>query len=143
MPVATKSRAAAKNRAEGERALLAGLKKGHVTFVLDGAKLKGEFALIQLKRSEDKASLLVKKRDQFAPELVSDNTHIDPPGTYDAAYEPFAIEGDAVVAVGTSRYFTDPTRATLDREYHNCYLMHFAPDGRCRSFTEYFMRTPG
>jgi len=43
-----------------------GLVKGHITFILKGSKLKGEFALIRLKKSDPKNWLLVKKRDEFA-----------------------------------------------------------------------------
>jgi bifunctional non-homologous end joining protein LigD len=53
---------------EGETAMLAGLERGHMTFVLEGEKLRGEFALIRLKKGpkEEKAWLLVKKRDEFS-----------------------------------------------------------------------------
>ena len=45
-------------------AMQKGLEKGHLTFVLSGHKLNGEFALIRLKKSADeKPWLLVKKRD--------------------------------------------------------------------------------
>ena len=43
-----------------------GLVKGYITFILKGDKLKGEFALIRLKKSDPKNWLLVKKRDEFA-----------------------------------------------------------------------------
>lgn len=51
-----------------QKALRAGLKKGHLTFLLHGKKLKGEFALIKLKNAEadDKAWLLIKKGDEYA-----------------------------------------------------------------------------
>ena len=53
--------------AESETALNKGLADGHITFVLEGEKLQGEFALIRLKRGGDeKAWLLVKKRDEFS-----------------------------------------------------------------------------
>lgn len=45
--------------------LLKGYEKGHMTFILDGQKLRGEFALIRLKDSNGKSWLLVKKGDQF------------------------------------------------------------------------------
>jgi bifunctional non-homologous end joining protein LigD len=53
-------------RAESEAAMTKNFAKGHLTFVLDGRKLKGEFALIKLKKGEEKAWLLVKKRDEFS-----------------------------------------------------------------------------
>ncbi len=54
-------------RTASEKALLAGLKKGHVTFILSGKKLKGEFALVRLKSAaQENAWLLIKKDDEFA-----------------------------------------------------------------------------
>lgn len=51
-------------RKQNEAAVRKGFEKGHMTFVLSGEKLKGEFALIKLKKDkQDKAWLLVKKRD--------------------------------------------------------------------------------
>ncbi|HSW99869.1 MAG TPA: DNA ligase D [Patescibacteria group bacterium] len=41
------------------------LEKGHLTFVLHGTKLKGEFALVRMK-DDDKNWLLIKKGDEFA-----------------------------------------------------------------------------
>jgi bifunctional non-homologous end joining protein LigD len=54
------------DREESERVLLDGLQKGHITFILEGKKLKGEFALVKLKRGEENAWLLLKKGDAFA-----------------------------------------------------------------------------
>lgn len=50
-----------------EKALLAGLHKGHISFILDGQKLKGEFALIKIKGGrQENAWLLIKKHDKYA-----------------------------------------------------------------------------
>lgn len=49
-----------------EATLRQGLKDGHITFILHGKKLHGEFALIEMKGQDDKAWLLVKKDDEFA-----------------------------------------------------------------------------
>ena len=62
----------------------------------------------------------------------------DEPGTYAAHYEPYAVEGSRVVAVGWSRYWSDPTRAAELATYDNCFLLEFDQDGRCRSFTEFY-----
>lgn len=48
-----------------EKTLLKELKNGHITFILHGKKLQGEFALIKMHDS-DKSWLLVKKGDEFA-----------------------------------------------------------------------------
>jgi ketosteroid isomerase-like protein len=66
----------------------------------------------------------------------------DTPGTYAAELRPFAVDGNRAVAVGTCTYWTDTTRSKVDRIYHNNWLLEFAPDGRCRSFTEYYMQQP-
>lgn len=62
----------------------------------------------------------------------------DPPGSWEAHYEPFAVDGDRVVATGTSRYL--PAHPSGNRTYHNVYLLEFGPDGRCSSFTELYMQ---
>lgn len=61
----------------------------------------------------------------------------DAPGSWEAHYEPFAVEDDRAVAVGWSRYL--PTDTEPERTYHNAYLLKFAPDGRCREFSEFYM----
>lgn len=43
-----------------------GLKKGHLTFILNGRRLKGEFALIKLKKASADDWLLIKKNDEYA-----------------------------------------------------------------------------
>lgn len=54
-------------KADDEQAeLLKQLGKGHLTFVMHGQKLKGEFALIKTPYKGDNAWLLVKKDDNFA-----------------------------------------------------------------------------
>ncbi len=65
----------------------------------------------------------------------------DAPGTYEASYAPFAVEGDVVVATGTSSYRETPDGPFV-RVYDNCFLMRFDPDGRCREFTELYIRRP-
>ena len=63
----------------------------------------------------------------------------DAPGTYLGEYRPFAVDGHRAVAVGTSTYWTDASRSKLERVYYNNWLLEFDDDGRCRSFTEYWM----
>jgi bifunctional non-homologous end joining protein LigD len=47
-----------------------GLKKGDLKIILNGQKLKGEFALVHMKSSkDDNAWLMIKKRDKFATEV--------------------------------------------------------------------------
>ena len=47
------------------KSMQAGLKKGHLEFILQGTKLQGEFHLIRLQKSE-KDWLLIKKKDEFS-----------------------------------------------------------------------------
>jgi bifunctional non-homologous end joining protein LigD len=51
-----------------EHDLLAGLKKGHLNFILKGKKLKGEFSLVKLRGKQENAWLLIKKNDKYATE---------------------------------------------------------------------------
>ena len=66
----------------------------------------------------------------------------DAPGTYAGSYRPFLVKDDIAIAVGTSSYYTDGTRETLERVYHNLWVLRFSDDGRCRSFTEWYMEAP-
>jgi hypothetical protein len=65
----------------------------------------------------------------------------DAPGTYDAAYHPVAVDGDVVVATGTSTYREGPG-GPVTRVYDNCFVMRFDEAGQCREFTEYYNRRP-
>ena len=66
----------------------------------------------------------------------------DAEGTYEARYEVYAVDRERVVAVGTSTYYPDTTRGKPDRVYDNVFLIEFDGAGRCRDFTEYFMKEP-
>jgi hypothetical protein len=65
----------------------------------------------------------------------------DAPGTYEAEYSPVAVDGDTVVATGTSRYREVPGGPVV-RIYENCFIIRFDEAGRCREFTEYYLRRP-
>jgi ketosteroid isomerase-like protein len=65
----------------------------------------------------------------------------DAPGTYSAHYAPVAVDDDVVVATGTSSYREQPG-GPIVRTYHNCFVMRFDDEGRCREFTEYYIRQP-
>ncbi|UOE37723.1 DNA polymerase ligase N-terminal domain-containing protein [Chryseobacterium oryzae] len=51
-----------------EKELLKELKSGSLKFTLYGKKLKGEFALVKMKNTENNAWLLIKHKDKFAKE---------------------------------------------------------------------------
>lgn len=59
----------------------------------------------------------------------------DEAGSFEARYEPFAVEGDRAVAVGESTYAGGDA-------YDNVYLLRFDGEGRCSEFREWFMKRP-
>jgi hypothetical protein len=65
----------------------------------------------------------------------------DPLGTYDATYRVMALDGDIAVATGSSVYRTAPD-GPVAKVFDNCFVMRFDSAGRCREFTEWFMRRP-
>jgi hypothetical protein len=78
----------------------------------------------------------VRGREAIVADWLSDR---DEPDSWTAEYRPWAIEDDRAVAVGVSRYLT-ADRAKVDREYHNVFLCRFDADGRCKDFTELFLK---
>ncbi len=67
---------APRNRAESERIISSGLRKGHLTFVLNGKKLKGEFGLIKTRFRGENAWLLVKANDQYAKSETAEQARV-------------------------------------------------------------------
>ena len=67
----------------------------------------------------------------------------DDPGTYDGHYEPIAIDGDLAVAHGRTRYFKDASKAELDRQFDNIFVLRFDGSGRCQSIREWWMSPHG
>jgi ketosteroid isomerase-like protein len=63
----------------------------------------------------------------------------DASGSWTAEYRPWAVDGDRAVAVGATRYLSED-RESVEREYHNVFLLRFDADGRCKEFTELYMR---
>jgi bifunctional non-homologous end joining protein LigD len=53
-----------------EKLLKAGLEAGNLKFILNGKKLKGEFAMVRLKDSNSNSWLLIKHRDKYATDEV-------------------------------------------------------------------------
>jgi ketosteroid isomerase-like protein len=66
---------------------------------------------------------------------------VDPPGTFDVEYRAVAVDGDVAVATGSSRYHATPG-GPLTKVFDNCFVMRFDADGRCREFTEWYMKRP-
>lgn len=61
-----------------EKQLLKSLKDGNLKFALKGKKLKGEFALVKLKNSEDNSWLLIKHRDKYATDDEYESEELTP-----------------------------------------------------------------
>jgi ketosteroid isomerase-like protein len=65
----------------------------------------------------------------------------DEPGTFDAVYRTVAVDGDVAVATGSSTYLTEPG-GPVGQVFDNCFVMRFDQAGRCREFTEWYIRRP-
>ena len=79
-----------------------------------------------------------KRRDEIARSWLEEP---DEPGSWDAWYEPFAVESGRGVATGVSTYFDAGGKPA--RVYDNVFVMEFDKDGRCASFIEWFRQRPG
>ena len=79
----------------------------------------------------------VRGRDAIAADWLDDP---DEPGTFEASYAPVAVDGDVVVATGTSTYRS--SNGKPGRIFDNCFVMRFDGSGRCSSFTEWYMERP-
>jgi hypothetical protein len=88
----------------------------------------------------DEGDDVARGRDQIVAAWLE---HPDGAGTYRGTYRPLLVKDYHVIAVGTSSYYADAAQATLDRTYHNLWVLSFSDDGRCRSFTEWYMQAPG
>jgi len=63
----------------------------------------------------------------------------DAPDTYDATYTPVAIDGDVVVATGSTTYRETP-EGPVTQVFDNCFVIRFDDQGRCTDFVEYYTR---
>jgi ketosteroid isomerase-like protein len=62
----------------------------------------------------------------------------DAPQSWEARYEPVAVEGTVAVANGRTRYFQPD--GSRKREFDNIFVLHFDDAGRCTRFTEWYMQ---
>jgi len=86
----------------------------------------------------DEGEETVRGREAIAANWLEEPDAAD---SWTAEYRPWAVDGDRVVAVGTTRYLDD--RDAVEREYHNAFLLEFDADGRCKEFTELYMPRSG
>jgi hypothetical protein len=66
----------------------------------------------------------------------------DPAGRYKGEYHPVVVEGNRAAAQGESHYFAEDGK-TLEREYHNLFLLTFDDEGRCSEFREWYAKPRG
>lgn len=66
-----------KDRKESEKLLIDGLRKGDLKLILEGEKLRGEFALVKMGWG-DKSWLLLKKKDQYVStkDILTENRSV-------------------------------------------------------------------
>ena len=88
-------------------------------------------AYVEAWHSYDRAAIA----ELFSPEATYRYHPYDEPGSWEARYEPLLIDGDRAVATGETRYADGQT-------FSNLFVLEFDADGRCRSFTEWFMEHP-
>jgi bifunctional non-homologous end joining protein LigD len=138
------------SRQSGERGpsegfLRTGLEKGHITFVLQGERLRGEFALVRLKRGTENNWLLIKKNDEFAEkdDVLRFDTSVSTGRTMNeitkegGAAPPSVDLSDAPMAEMPA--YLDPMLATLVREpfSREGWIFEIKWDGyRCLSFVK-------
>jgi ketosteroid isomerase-like protein len=88
----------------------------------------------------------VRGRDAVVEAWLGESDHPgassrDPEGTYEADYAPIAVDGDVAVATGRSTYRERPG-GPISQVYENCFVIRFDETGRCREFTEFFIKRP-
>jgi ketosteroid isomerase-like protein len=86
----------------------------------------------------------IEGRDEVVKAFRAEGDHPeagtrDDPGTYEAEYHCVAVDGDVAVATGSSSYKDSPD-GPVARVYDNCFVMRFDSEGRCREFTEWFIK---
>ena len=71
------------------------------------------------------------------PDAIADSwlEDRDEPGSWDAAYAPALIEGNAAIATGETRYAGGEV-------FSNLFELEFDDDGRCTRFTEWYLQQP-
>jgi ketosteroid isomerase-like protein len=88
----------------------------------------------------------VEGRDAVVRSWLGETAHPGAPardekGTFDAAYRAIAVDGDVAVATGSSSYSAEPG-GPVRTVYDNCFVMRFDSAGRCREFTEWYIKRP-
>jgi len=96
------------------------------------------FRFVRQVRFELEGSLL--RKPVVATDVASWLEEKDPPGSWAAEYRPSLVHDDRAVAVGSSRYLA--ADGSVESEYYNVFFLTFDDEGRCREFTEVYMKRP-
>jgi len=84
----------------------------------------------------------VRGRDAIVSSWLGEGASTpDQPGTWEAEYRTITVDGDVAVAVGSTTYVNEPG-GPVDRVFDNCFVLRFDADGRCREFTEWYVKRP-
>jgi hypothetical protein len=87
----------------------------------------------------DEGDAVVRGREDIVAGWLQERDHA---GTYRGEYRPLLVQGETAIATGTSSYYTDEAQTTLDRVFHNLWVLRFNDAGECSSFTEWYMQAP-
>ncbi len=66
----------------------------------------------------------------------------DAPGTYDAHYEPIAVDGNIAVANGRTHYVEVDDKMPA-KVFDNIFVLRFDDQGQCVEFREWYMQPRG
>jgi ketosteroid isomerase-like protein len=102
-------------------------------------KLFSEDALYRYHPWDEPTPSHVRGRDAIVASWLE---HKDAPGSWTAEYRPWLVRDERAVAVGVSRYLA-ADGSTVESEYRNVFLLVFDDAGRCREFSEIYMKRPG
>jgi SnoaL-like domain len=80
----------------------------------------------------DEGEDILRSRDAIVANWLEER---DPPGSWEARYQPLLVEGERAVATGTTDYADGDT-------YLNLWVLRFDGNGRCADFVEWFMVSP-
>ncbi len=108
----------ADDRRASERQLRADLRKGHLRFVLEGQKLRGEFSLVRLKKGEANSWLLLKGADESATEgdVGDDDRSVVTRRSMDEIARGAPCSGKGRPAGATGALLADAPRAAMPRK---------------------------
>jgi len=79
----------------------------------------------------------LRGREAIAKAWIADT---DPPDSWTADYKAAAVTGEVGVGQGITRYRAGAGRP--EREYANIFLFRFDEQGRCREYTEWWIKGP-